>query len=451
MSPTNVLIYFLFAFLCMVYTFSKVGINRMSILMVLVFWEGLFDYLGVLSIYKIGIVVFASALLGGNNIRLFKNKNDFVVNIAFILFTFAFWISYYIYGGSISTMLSQYLYKYAFLWIAFHYFKDITHNISKREYVKNMLMTILYTQISISIVKIILFRFEIEGLVGSMSYGGGGPAVVVPIVSLIFYWLIRNGSFNKKDWIIVLLIMTISIASGKRQPIVFFPAILVALFVFVSQSARFSSLLKYIPIAFTVFYIGVRMTSTFTPEKVVGGRFDISFVTGYVLKYYFGTNEISEIIKGDYQGVGRGAGVLLYFKPRMLTLSTDKELLFGKGLYDVAIQKYGRFTAGGTRSNYGIQHSGLIGAAGELIYSMGYLSTIFLLFLSAKIIFSMKNKRLAWVMYLYFLWDFLFYYNQMLFFNSSGLVVLITIFYANSYELEKKRYLNHSFRTAKSQ
>tara|TARA_Y100000741_G_C17947278_1_gene434319 strand:- start:175 stop:582 length:408 start_codon:yes stop_codon:yes gene_type:complete len=135
----------------------------------------------------------------------------------------------------------------------------------------------------------------------------------------------------------------------------------------------------------------------------------------------------------------------------MLTLSTDKELLFGKGLYDVAIQKYGRFTAGGTRSNYGIQHSGLIGAAGELIYSMGYLSTIFLLFMSAKIIFSMKNKRLAWVMYLYFLWDFLFYYNQMLFFNSSGLVVLIIIFYANSYELEKNRYLNYSFRTAKSQ
>ena len=102
MSPTNVLIYFLFAFLCMVYTFSKVGINRMSILMVLVFWEGLFDYLGVLSIYKIGIVVYALALLGGNNIRLLKNKNDFAVNLTFILFTFAFWISYYIYGGSIS-------------------------------------------------------------------------------------------------------------------------------------------------------------------------------------------------------------------------------------------------------------------------------------------------------------------------------------------------------------
>ncbi len=422
----------------------------MSILMVLVFWEGLFDYLGILSIYKIGIVVYALALLGGNNIRLFKNNNDLAVNITFILFTFAFWISYYIYGGSISTMLSQYLYKYAFLWIAYHYFKDINYNIPKREYVKNMLMTILYVQISISIVKIILFRFEIEGLVGSMSYGGGGPAVVVPIVALIFYWLIRNGNFNKKDWIVTLLILIIAIASGKRQPIIFFPAILVALFVFVAQSARLSSLLKYIPIAFIVFYIGVRMTSTFTPEKEVGGRFDISFVSGYILKYYFGTNEISGIIKGDYQGVGRGAGVLLYFKPRMLTLSSDQELLFGKGLYEVAIQKYGRFTAGGDVSNYGIKHSGLIGAAGELIYSIGYLGTLSLFFFGASIIFSIQNKRLAWVILLYFLWDFLFYYNEVLFFNSSGLIVLIIIQYANSFEKERRVFLKSYLQKANS-
>jgi len=131
----------------------------------------------------------------------------------------------------------------------------------------------------------------------------------------------------------------------------------------------------------------------------------------------------------------------------MLTLSSDKELLFGKGLYDVAIQKYGRFTAGGTRSNYGIQHSGLIGAAGELIYSIGYLGTISLLFFGASVIFSMQNKRLAWVILLYFLWDFLFYYNQMLFFNASGLVVVIIIFYANSYEIEKMRYLKQSLST----
>ena len=343
-------------------------------------------------------------------------------------------------------MLSQYLYKFSFVWIAYHYFKDIAYNMPKREFVKNVLLTILFVQIATSVLKIILMKFEFEGLVGSMSYGGGGPAVVIPIVALIFYWLIRNGRFNKKDWIITALILTIAIASGKRQPIVIYPVVLLTLFVFVSQSVRLSVLLKYLPIAFVIFYIGIRMTSTFTPEQVIGGRFDISFVRDYAMKYYFGTTRISEIFREDYQGFGRGAGMVLYFKPQMLTLSSDRELLFGKGRYEVAINKYGRFTASG-RSDYGIQHSGLIGEAGSLLYSIGYVGTISMLLMAVTIIFSIKNKRLAWIMFLYFLWDFLFYYNQMLFFNSSGLIVLIIIFYANSQEKEKMTYLKRHLQT----
>jgi hypothetical protein len=67
--------------------------------------------------------------------------------------------------------------------------------------------------------------------------------------------------------------------------------------------------------------------------------------------------------------------------------------------------------------------------------------------MAVTIIFSIKNKRLAWIMFLYFLWDFLFYYNQMLFFNSSGLIVLIIIFYANSQEKEKMTYLKRHLQT----
>jgi hypothetical protein len=288
--------------------------------------------------------------------------------------------------------------------------------------------------------------FKFEGLVGSMSFGGGGPAVVIPIMALIFYWLIRNGRFNKKDWIITALILTIAIASGKRQPIVLYPVLLFALFVFVSQSVRPSVFLKYLLIAFVIFYIGVRMTSTLTPEKAVGGRFEISYISDYIMNYYFGTTRTSDIFRDDFQGSGRGVGILLYFKPQMLTLYSNKELLFGKGVYEVAINKYGRFTAG-DRSDYGIQHRGLIGEAGSLLYSIGYVGTIFMLLLAATIIFSIKNKRLAWIIYIYFLWDFLVYYNQMFFFNSSSLIVLIIIFYANSHKIEKKSCLKRHFQT----
>jgi len=417
--------------------------------MILVFWEGFIDYLdtifgmGIVNVYKIMLIVYAVSLLWEKKNLFKKNKTDLAVNVTFLLFSASFWITYYFYGGEIFTILSQYLCKFAFIWIAYHYFKDITNNMPKREYVKKVLLTILYIQIAIAVFKIILMGFSFEGLVGSMSYGGGGPAVVIPIMALIFYWLIRNGRFNKKDWIITILILTIAIASGKRQPIIIYPVLLFTLFVFVSQSIRASAFLKYLPIAFAIFYIGVRMTSTFTPEKKVGGSFDISHVSDYVMNYYFGTTKAGGVLMGDKQGSGRGAGILLYFNPEKLTLKSNKEILFGKGLYEVAVGKYGKsFT-----TYFGVQHEGLIGAACALLYAIGYVGTIFMLLMAVTIIFSIKNKRLAWVVFLYFLWDFLFYNYQVLFFNSSALIVLFIIFYVNSREKEKMTYLKQRLQT----
>ena len=436
----------------MLYTFYKVGITKISILFVLVFWEGLIDYLDsiyfvyLLSTYKISLVVYAISLVWKKKYP-FENKADLAVNLSFFLFTASFWFTYYLYGGELLTILSQYLYKYAFIWIVYHYLKDIIYNISKREYVKKVLITILYVQIAVAVIKIILMGFKFEGLVGTMSYGGGGPAVVIPIVALIFYWVIQKGNFNKKDWIFTFLILIIAIASGKRQPIVIFPTILFFLFVFVNQSIRLVKLLQFSLIALVVFYIGVRLTPTFTPEKEVGGSFDISFVSDYIERYYFGTEEDRLFSEKGRIGVGRGAGVLLYFNPEMLTLISNTELFFGKGVYEVAIGKYGRFTAGG-RSNYGINHEGLIGEGGSLIYTIGYMGSILMIVFVISIIFSMKNKKIAWIIFFNFLWDIFLYYNQMIFFNSSGLIVLVTIFYSNSLENEKffnlKRSLNRT-------
>ena len=74
-----------------------------------------------------------------------------------------------------------------------------------------------------------------------------------------------------------------------------------------------------------------KSNTTFTPDGVVGGRFDITFVRDYVMKYYFGTTKINEIFSEDFQGVGRGAGFVFISKPKLLTLTEDKEILFGKG------------------------------------------------------------------------------------------------------------------------
>ena len=104
MSTLNVAIYFLFVFLGMLYAFYKVGITKTSILIILVFWEGLFDYLnsildlGIFNAYQIGVVAYSIYLLWNRKISFFTNRYDKIVNIIFLIFTISFWISYYFHG-----------------------------------------------------------------------------------------------------------------------------------------------------------------------------------------------------------------------------------------------------------------------------------------------------------------------------------------------------------------
>ena len=443
MSGTIQTYYFTIVFLSMLYAFYKVGISKISVLIILIFWHGLFQYLSYFTasfdidnIYKIIVVIYAITL-SWSKISRNTNKNDQKINIVFLLFSISFWLSYFLSGGGIITIFSQYLFKYGLVFILYHYFKDIIINKRKREYIKHILLIVLYIQIALSIVKLVLIGFGYESIVGSMSAGGAGTAVVVPVMALIFYWLIKDGKFNKSEWVVSVLILTIAIASGKRQPIVFYPIILFVLFIYVQKQIRLSALVKYLPLVLIIFYMGVRLTPTFTPEKKTLGSFDILYVLDYSLSYYFGTSEIDAIFGENYENYGRGGGLVYYFQPRLLNLNSIDEVLFGKGRYKVAVREHGRFTATG-RADYGIDHGGLMGEAGAMIYSFGYLGTIFMVMLAIIIIKTLKNKKLALVLLLYFLWDFMFYYNQVIYSNQSAIIVLFLIFYANTIEYKNK-------------
>lgn len=429
-------IYFTFVFIGMLYAFKKVGINKKSVLIVLIFWHGLFQFLGTITgididnLYKILLVLYLMTLTW-NRILLFSTKSDRKVNIAFLLFAISFWFTFYLRRGGIVTILSQFAFKYGFVFLLYHYLKDILGNNHKREYVKFVILQVLYIQIILSIIKIVLFGFGYEPIVGSISAKGAGTAVVIPIISIIFFWLINDGKFTRKEWIIALLIFVISVASGKRQPIVFFPLVLFALFTYVKSNVKFISLIKYLPIIFLVFFLGVRFTPSVNPEQKVWGSFDLSYVKDYALRYYFGTSNTDIIFSDQYINQGRGGGFVYYFQPSRLTLNSIDELLFGKGRYEVATGAFGRFTATG-RSDYGLEHSGLMGEAGAMLYSFGYVGTLFMVLLAVFIISKMENKKLALVLLLYYFWDFLFYYNQVIYSNQSALIVTFIVFYSNS-------------------
>jgi len=449
MSESLQSVYYILVFVGMLFAFLKVGINKLSILVLLIFWEGLFQYIGnktntaIYDIYKIVVVLIAVGL-SWSNISKFKLKNDRYINLLFFLFSASFWITYFLYGGNIITILSQYLYKYGLILFLYHYFKDIEINKPKGLYVGKILLTVLLIQVSLSVVKVLFIGIQAnidvyEPIVGSISAKGAGTAVVVPIMALIFYWTLKNRKFEKIDWCIALSFIIIAFASAKRQPIVFFPLILYLLFSYVQKGLRVSALVKFLPIVILLFIVGVKLNPSFNPDNKVWGRFDIGYITNYSSKYYFGTPDINEVLSGNYDlSFGRGGGFVYYFQPAKLNLNTLEELLWGKGIYEVDIGARGRFTSTG-HSDYGIEHSGLMGEAGAMLYSFGYLGTILMFLLAITIIRTLHDKRLAAVIIFYYLWDFLFYYNQVVYSSQSAVILLFIVFYSNYWSYYNKR------------
>lgn len=424
----------------MLYVLYKAGLNKTGFLIILTFWSGLFQYLGEIAgagiyhTYKIGLVVVAFSLSWRRILKITSNY-DIKINVVFTLFSISFWVSYFIYHGDLLTILSQYLFKYGFIFLLYHYFKDIEYDKKKQSYTANLILLVLFIQVGLSIVKVLLIGVKTdiqiyEPVVGSMSSGGAGLAVVLPILALVFYWVWKEGSFKRKDWYIVMSFLIISFASAKRQPIVFFPLILYMLISLTRRKFKIFNLLKYTPLVIVLFITGVKLNPSFNPENRIWGSFDWDFLSRYMSEYYFGTSDINSVLSGNIDtGMGRGAGLVYYFYPNKMTLISTKEILFGKGLYETATGAKGRFT--GLYSDYGLTHQGLMGNAGLLLYSIGYLGTILMVILAVTIIRKMKDKRIASIILFYFFWDFLFYYNQVLFSNQGAVIVFFIIFYSN--------------------
>ena len=382
------------------------------------------------NIYKIAVVFYALAI-SWSKIFVVIDKRDKIVNVVFLLFSFNFWMSYFLNGGEIITIFSQYLFKYGLVFALYHNFKELPLNPERMESIKKVLLSIVYSQIILSIVKIILIGGTDEPIVGSMSAGGAGLAVVFPVVVLIYYWSINYGQFDFKNWIVSFLIFIVAIASAKRQPVIFFPIVIVALFSYVSSKIKVSTIIKLLPLILILFYSGVRLTPTLTPENKIWGSFNITFVVDYAFDYYFGTSDTDEIFSNSYESTGRGGGFAYYFQPKKLGLNSLKDVLYGKGIYNVAIGTHGRFTAGNSR--YGLEHKGLMGEAGAILYSIGYLGAFFMILLALSILNAIKNKKMYIVLMIFYFWDFLFYYNQVVFSNQSLLFVMFVIFFFNSF------------------
>lgn len=424
--------YYPFVILSFIYMLKKVIGNKIGLYIVMIFWAGMFQFLSNLlqyygipfnlfNIYKIIIVIWG-IYLSYHNILNNNNKIDISVGIAWLLFSVIFWLSYIFYRGDLITILSQYFYKLGLIYIIYNTFKYLRYDVEKAANIKKLVITILYIQIILSIIKIILsfiiVGHLVEYIVGSVSSGGAGTAVVLPISGLILYWHANDKVLKGRKIIISLSFILIGIASAKRSPVFMFPFIYLLL---TAQSLNFNYLIRYIPIAFILFYIGVRSNPSLNPEEKNWGSFNLNYALNYALEYNFGETEIGYILSPEYENKGRGGNLFLIFEPQRIGLKEGYEYIIGKGVYDVSVKKYGRFIGG----SYDIESKGLMSSLIGNIYRYGYIGAILIIIFVLLIFRNVADKKLRMILTIFYLWELIFYSDQFMFSSSSAIVIIL--------------------------
>lgn len=441
--------YYPFVIVAFIYMLFTVGFNRLGLFIVLLFWEGMVGFLSIVAsnfgfpfelhnIYKI-IMTLWGVYLFGREIFHPRNWLDICVIFGWLIFSIGFWVSYIENGGGFFTILSQFFYGYGLKILLYFAVKSILID-GNVEYLKNLLLKILFVQVILSVVKIIVSLIVIheipEYIVGSVSYSGAGAAVVLPIGALILYWIVNEKKLNRKHILISITFLIIAMASMKRSPVIMFPIVWILLSVVRSQHIRPGLILKYIPVAFLLFYLGLRLNKSLNPESIVWGSYDPAFAYRYSLNYIFGANEAQDLLDPSFEGTGKGFSAFLVFQPSRLGFSNTKEALIGNGLYDIAIKAYGRIIGSygsEVSTGYDIEHIGSNSGSTVQLYGLGYIGFISIMLINIAMISNARDIKLRLLLMAYYLWELFLYENNFMGQRVSIVIVVFICMYDRYY------------------
>jgi hypothetical protein len=186
-----------------------------------------------------------------------------------------------------------------------------------------------------------------------------------------------------------------------------------------------------------IFYFGVRLNPTLNPEKKTWGSFDLNYTITYAKKYSFG--EDNNKSKINY---GRGSATQSVIKNLINGDISEKNFL-GHGLRFMYATDYDEFADLG----FDIDSKGSATGLFQNMITNGYLGIFATLLFSFSILSITKNKRLKYVLYIVFVWEYFFYTGSLLREQLlSTLLVYIVIFSETiKFDVNKIKLLNNNY------
>jgi hypothetical protein len=423
-------IYYLIVSVFLLYSVYKYKRDYLNIFIVLVFFLGLFVFMGktVQNSYRILMLLFSMYLAYRSN-SITKFNNNKTVFYTFILFSGVF-ITFSLYNrDNLFLILSQYS-RYFMIYMLFFIVQKGMKYPSFAKNTTQLLFYLIIMQIILTVVKFIVTG-PMESIVGSIGYSGGAMSTTLPLLGFMFLWTIRNGNFSKKDWLITLGLTFIGFVGYKRA-IWFMMPILISLFMFYVRRRKITNRILFftlflIPI---VLYLGIRLNPTLNKDHTVWGTFDIEYTLNYVSEYSFGSQE--KVLKSEDEKIayGRGGATLSLFN-KITNNELDSRDWTGYGLNTMYVE-------GAENDEWFSKKFKLngIGAATGFFQNYivsGFIGVLVTLLFFISIVYQTRNKRLRYVLLFFMLWEY-FFYTGVLFRETPLAFILIYItLYANQY------------------
>ena len=424
-SLFQIRLYYLFVFLSFIHLLVKFRNIRLSLFIILLFYNGLFSFISkdFQNIFKIILTIISCYYLINTKLLSTFKQTKFVL-LSFIIFSISFFYSSFVNGDYFLITFSQYS-RYFVLFSLFVILyanrdeEDLKHNL------ENVLFQVLLIQIVLSVIKYMIMG-SVESIVGSIGSQGGAIATSLPVLAFMFLWIKKNGRFHSKEWWVIVGFMFIGFASLKRA-IWFVMPVIVLLFMFYIPKRRIplNTLLLSFVLAPLIFYIGVRFDRSLNKEGIIGGSFDPRYAFNYAKTYMFGTEG------SEKSGTGRGGATILLFNKYKENDLTQKDWV-GFGLRFIYATNYDEFQD----LNFGISTKGAATGIFQSYVSGGFLGIIAIILFAISILIKTKSKRLKYVLITFFFWEYLFYTGIIIReYALSFLLIYIILFSKN--ELEK--------------
>lgn len=419
-SLTELLLLYGLELICLIYLLNKYKKYPFYILIIFIYYQGIFFFLGanVNNAYKILILIFTLWLAIKQNVFSFK-KGDNLITIFFAVFSLFYAYSISNTGDNFTLIFSQYS-RYV---IIFCLWFLVRHELYKKksniELFQEFIYKLFLIQIIITIVKLIIFAGrQIEGIVGSVSHFGGSLGTTIPIVGFIMLWFYRRGIFKRNDWIFVVGLMSIGFAAGKRAVWFMLPLVIAAFMIYVPRLKMNSRLYLAIFITPVVFYLGIRLTPSLNPEHVVWGSFDYEYAFDTADKYQFGDKNNTAEKRAQGRGGATNLLVTKFFSDQSLT-NTD---WFGLGLSSVYKSDYDQFD----KLKLGIHSKGSATGFFQSYTTTGFMGVFSILFFYISMLWQTKMKRIRWVLISIMAWEYFMYIGD--FFRNPALMFMIIYF-----------------------